>query len=150
MKHLPMLLLGVGLVAGPAAQAGVDTSPNEVAEAAPKPTLVEVVGQLPARQACPDIATELPDALVKAWQEVATPGVVLVQISLKGRQIVDVTPLQGPARYFRHVRWAVRNNVHCDSGGMELRSVRLNIRFVYPGEPEATSIAGIAIENEAR
>jgi len=109
---------------------------------------ISITGRMPVRQACPAIDTELPDALIKAWNEVATPGTVLVQFTLKGRHIVDVTPLQGPQPYFRHVRWAVRNNLNCDGGGDELRTVRLNVRFVYPGEADGSrSTAALAIDD---
>lgn len=109
---------------------------------------VAITERMPARQACPAIETELNDALFKAWNTVATPGTVLVQFTLKGRHIVDVTPLQGPQKYFRHVRWALRNDLNCDSGGDQLRTVRLSIRFVYPGEGDGPrSTAALAIED---
>jgi hypothetical protein len=123
---------------------------GDAAAAGTSPTpAVEVVGRIPIRQACPAVDDELPDALAKAWDEVAIPGTVQVEFGLVGRRIVDVTPLQGPKRYFRYVRRAV-GALECDSGVTAPRIVRVDIRFVDIRDHRSDGAqAGLAIDDSA-
>jgi hypothetical protein len=117
--------------------------------AAPASSSVEVVGRLPLREACPAVDDDLPDALARAWDEVAIPGTVQVEFGLVGRRIVAVTPLQGPQRYFRYVRRAVRA-LACDSGVAEPRIVRFDIRFVDIRDRRGDGAqAGLALDDAA-
>jgi hypothetical protein len=110
---------------------------------------VTTTARLPVRLACPDVDQELPDELVQAWNEVGLPGVVRVEFKLQGRRIVEVNPLTGPQRYFRHVRKAVRS-LDCRAPDGAPHVVQMNIRFVdMAGGDGATATAGLAVDDRA-
>jgi hypothetical protein len=97
---------------------------------------IEVRGALPVRTdvraLCPDIDVELNDALVRAVQEVATAAVIDVRFDLTGSRVGEVSVGDGPARYQRALRRAVRG-LQCDAAGeARPQTLAMRVRFVDP------------------
>ena len=105
---------------------------------------VEVRGQAPVRtdvQAlCPDVNNELQDALVGAVQEVASSAVIDVRFELQGSRVGEVKVGNGPAKYQRALRRAVRG-LQCEAKEAEPQSVAMKVRFLDPFERSTRSAA---------
>ena len=103
---------------------------------------VEVRGQTPVRtdvQAlCPDVSNELQDALVNTVKEVASSAVIDVRFELQGSRVGDVQVGNGPAKYQRALRRAVRG-LQCEAKDAELQTVAMRVRFVDPFERSTRS-----------
>ena len=90
---------------------------------------VDVVGQMPLSEACPQASAELADALVGAWEAAPKPSTVAVTFKLQHHAVYDVTPQSGSARVVHQIRHAVPG-LQCDGGRDGVRSVRFVVRFV--------------------
>ena len=90
---------------------------------------VDVVGQMPLREACPTADADLADALVGAWDDAAKPSTVAVTFHLQHHAVYDVAPQTGSPRTFHQIRRAV-HGLRCDGGADGVRSVRFLVRFV--------------------
>jgi hypothetical protein len=105
------------------------------ANAQPPTQSIEVRAPLAVRtdvQAlCPTIGDDLNDALVKVVQELATPALIEVRFRLSGSRIDEVTVGDGPVRYQRALRRAVRG-LACDGGAAAPQALALRVRFVDP------------------
>ena len=102
-------------------------------------TQVDVVGQLPLRQACPAVdAADLADALVPAWQDAAKPSAVAVTFKVQRHHVYDVAPATDSPRTFHQIRRVV-HGLACDGGDDQAHAVRFIVRFVDgPGSRLAT------------
>jgi hypothetical protein len=91
---------------------------------------VDVVGQLPLRQACPAVDTaDLADALAPAWDDAAKPSAVAVTFKVQRHHVYDVTPATDSARTFHRIRHVV-HGLACDGGDDQAHAVRFVVRFV--------------------
>ena len=90
---------------------------------------VDVVGQMPLSEACPQAGAELADALVGAWDAAPKPSTVAVTFKLQHHAIYDVAPQSASARVYHQIRHAVPE-LQCDGGSDGVRSVRFVVRFV--------------------
>ena len=90
---------------------------------------VDVVGQMPLSEACPQASAELADALTDAWDAAPKPSTVAVSFKLQHHAVYDVAPQSGSARVYHQIRRAVPG-LHCDGGSDGVRSVRFVVRFV--------------------
>jgi hypothetical protein len=106
---------------------------------------IEVRAQPPVRtdvQAlCPEIETDLPDALVRTVQEVAEPALIDVRFELQGSRVGAVQVGPGPLAYQRMLKRALRG-LQCDSGdASRAQVVSLRVRFVDPFDKASRSAA---------
>jgi len=90
---------------------------------------VEVVGQMPLRDACASADTDLPDALLGAWDDAARPSSVVVTFKVQGHAVYDVVPQSDSPRTFHQIRRAV-HGLRCDGGDAGAHNVRFVVRFV--------------------
>jgi hypothetical protein len=91
---------------------------------------VDVVGQLPLRQACPTVdAADLADALVPAWNDADKPSAVVVAFKVQQHHVYDVVPATGSARTFHQIRHVV-HGLSCNGGDDRAHAVRFVVRFV--------------------
>lgn len=98
---------------------------------------------------CPDVAGELNDALARTVQEVATAAVVDVRFELTAARVGEVTTGDGPPRYQRMLRRAVRG-LQCDSGSAALQTVALRVRFVDPFAAQGERTAALILLEPVR
>ena len=93
-------------------------------------TQVNVVGQLPLRQACPTVADgDLVDALSTAWDDADKPSAVAVTFKVQHHHVFDVAPDTRSARTYHQIRHAV-HGLSCDGGDDQAHAVRFIVRFV--------------------
>ncbi len=91
---------------------------------------VDVVGQLPLRQACPTVDTaDLADALIPAWNDADKPSTVAVTFKVQRHHVYDVAPATDSVRTFHQIRRAV-HGLACDGGDDQAHAVRFIVRFV--------------------
>ena len=90
---------------------------------------VDVVGQMPLRDACPSADVDISDALADAWNDVDKPSAVAVTFKVQRHAVYDVAPQDASARTFHQIRRAV-HGLRCDGGNDEVHSVRFVVRFV--------------------
>ena len=90
---------------------------------------VEVVGQMPMRDACASADADLAEALLGAWDDAAKPSTVAVTFKVQGQAVYDVVPQSDSARTFHQIRRAV-HGLRCDGGDALAHSVRFTVRFV--------------------
>ena len=90
---------------------------------------VDVVGQLPLREACPSADVDVADALVGAWDDADKPSAVAVTFKVQRHAVYDVAPQSASARAFHQIRRAV-HGLRCDGGNDEVHTVRFVVRFV--------------------
>ena len=90
---------------------------------------VEVVGQMPMRDACASADADLAEALLGAWDDAAKPSTVAVTFKVQGHAVYDVVPQSDSARTFHQIRRAV-HGLRCDGGDALAHSVRFTVRFV--------------------
>ena len=90
---------------------------------------VEVVGQMPLRDACSAVDADLPDALLGAWDDAAKPSAVAVTFKVQGHAVYDVVPQSDSPRTFHQIRRAV-HGLRCDGGDAGVHTVRFTLRFV--------------------
>ena len=90
---------------------------------------VEVVGQMPLRDACASVDADLPDALLGAWDDAAKPSAVAVTFKVQGHAVYDVQPQSDSPRAFHQIRRAV-HGLRCDSRDAVAHNVRFVVRFV--------------------
>jgi hypothetical protein len=96
----------------------------------PDPARVNVVGQLPLRDACPSVdPRDLADQLAPAWDAAAKPSTVEVSFRVQRHHVYDVAPATDSPRVFHQIRHAV-HGLRCDGGDDHAHSVRLVVRFV--------------------
>jgi hypothetical protein len=96
----------------------------------PDPARVNVVGQLPLRDACPSVdPRDLADQLAPAWDAAAKPSTVEVSFRVQRHHVYDVAPATDSPRVFHQIRHAV-HGLRCDGGDDQAHSVRLVVRFV--------------------
>ena len=93
------------------------------------PARVEVVGQLPLREACASVDADLAEALLGAWDDAAKPSTVAVTFKVQGHAVYDVVPQSDSARTFHQIRRAV-HGLRCDGGDAVAHNVRFTVRFV--------------------
>jgi hypothetical protein len=106
---------------------------------------IEVRAQPPVRtdvQAlCPEIETDLPDALARTVQEVAEPALIDVRFELQGSRVGAVQVGPGPFAYQRMLKRVLRG-LQCDSGDTSrAQVVSLRVRFVDPFNRSTRSAA---------
>ena len=119
----PWPALAAGLLL--AAAAGAHAASNE-----PDAARVDVVGQLPLRDACPGVDTrDLADQLVPAWESAPKPSTVEVSFRVQRQHVYDVAPATDSPRVFHQIRHAV-HGLRCDAGDDQAHAVRLVVRFV--------------------
>ena len=98
----------------------------------PDSARVNVVGQLPLRDACPSVdPRDLADQLAPAWDAAAKPSTVEVSFRVQRHHVYDVAPATDSPRVFHQIRRAV-HGLRCDGGDDQVHSVRLVVRFVDP------------------
>ena len=104
---------------------------------------VDVVGQLPLRDACPSVdPRDLADQLAPTWAGAAKPSSVEVTFKLQRHHVYDVQPLTGSPRTFHQIRHAV-HGLRCDAGDDQPHAVRFVVRYVDVGDrPAAVALAG--------
>ncbi len=91
---------------------------------------VDVVGQMPLRQACPKLdEADLASALSTAWDEAQKPSAVAVTFKVQRHHVFDVAPETASPRAFHQIRRAV-HGLSCDGGDGAAHSVRFVLRFV--------------------
>jgi hypothetical protein len=96
----------------------------------PDPARVNVVGQLPLRDACPSVdLRDLADQLAPAWDAAAKPSTVEVSFRVQRHHVYDVAPATDSPRVFHQIRHAV-HGLRCDGGDDQAHSVRLVVRFI--------------------
>ena len=93
---------------------------------------VEVVGQMPLRDACASVDADLAEALLGAWDDAAKPSTVAVTFKVQGHAVYDVVPQSDSPRTFHQIRRAV-HGLRCDGGSDGVHSVRFVVRFVDGG-----------------
>ena len=99
---------------------------------------VNVVGQLPLRDACPTVDTrDLADQLAASWDDAAKPATVEVSFKVQHRHVYDVQPATGSLRVLHQIRRAVAG-LRCDGGDDQAHAVRFVVRYVDSGAPAAT------------
>jgi len=103
---------------------------------------VDVVGQLPLRDACPTVDThELADQLAPTWDAASAPSAVEVDFKLQRHHVYDVQPATDSPRVFHQIRHAV-HGLACDGGDDQPHAVRFVVRFVdHDARVAATSLA---------
>jgi protein TonB len=99
--------------------------------AAPAPPPVEAKPAPVKREvslACPGYEAVLAQALEDAIDRVGITGVVRSRLTVRGEQVVDVTPLSGPKEYYKYVQAAVKR-MKCSAGGADEVQVSLDVTF---------------------
>lgn len=106
---------------------------------------VDVVGQLPLRDACPGVDTrDLADQLAPTWDAAAKPSTVEVSFKLQNRHVYDVQPATDSLRMYHQIRHAV-HGLRCDAGDDQAHAVRFVVRYVGDG----TRLSAIALADAA-
>ena len=106
---------------------------------------VEVVGQMPLRNACASVDADLAEALLGAWDDADKPSTVAVTFKVQGHAVYDVVPQSDSARTFHQIRRAV-HGLRCDGGDAVAHDVRFTVRFVDGArESRVTAIADAVI-----
>jgi len=105
---------------------------------------VDIVGQMPLEQACPEshdgvLAARLHDA----WEEAQRPSSVIVQFKVQGVHVYDVQPETGSPRAWHQIRTAMRG-LRCDGGDDQAHTVRFVITFIDPAPQDATARVALA------
>jgi hypothetical protein len=90
---------------------------------------VDVVAQMPLRDACPAADADLADALIGAWDDAAKPSAVAVTFKVQRHAVYEVAPQSGSARAVHQIRRAV-HGLRCDGGNDEVHTVRFVVHFV--------------------
>ena len=90
---------------------------------------VDIVGQMPLRDACPAADADLADALLGAWDDADKPSAVAVTFKVQRHAVYDVAPQSASTRAFHQIRRAV-HGLRCDGGNDEVHTVRFVVRFV--------------------
>ena len=101
---------------------------------------VDVVGQMPLRDACTAPDADLADALLGAWDDADKPSAVAVTFKVQRHAVYDVAPQSGSARAFHQIRRAV-HGLRCDGGNDEVHTVRFVVRFVDGGDGRVALVA---------
>jgi hypothetical protein len=129
-RTLPVALATAGLLL--AAQLAQAASPeSDIAR-------VDVVGQLPLRDACPTVdPRELADQLAPTWDDAAKPSSVEVTFKLQRHHVYDVQPATGSPRMAHQIRRAV-HGLRCGGGDDQPHAVRFVLRYVDAGTRSAT------------
>jgi hypothetical protein len=126
--HTRLRCLSLVLLATAGAASAQSTQPTQSVE-------VRAPGPVPVRtdlqQVCPDARLELPDALARTAQEVATPSVVTVQFEIEGNRVRAVQTQGGVGAQARAVRRAV-HGLACSNGQAARERVQFSVRFVDP------------------
>ena len=94
---------------------------------------VDVVGQMPLRDACPAADADLADALLGAWDDAGKPSAVAITFKVQRHAVYDVAPQSGSARAVHQIRRAV-HGLRCDGGNDDVHTVRFVVRFVDGGD----------------
>ncbi len=112
----------------------------------PEITRVNVVGQMPLHQACPDLDdNELADELATAWDDAPKPSAVAVTFKVQRHHVFDVAPETDSARTFHQIRHAV-HGLSCDGGDDQAHSVRFVVRFVDGGSRRMATISDAQVD----
>ena len=120
-KALVAVVAMFALVHGVCAQA--DTRDDAVAN-------VDVIGQMPLHQACPDLDDdELADELATAWDDAEKPSAVSVTFKVQGHHVYDVVPLSDSLHTAHQVR-RVLHGLSCNGGDDQAHAVHFVLRFV--------------------
>jgi len=101
---------------------------------------VDVVGQMPLRDACPAADADLADALLGAWDDADKPSAVAVTFKVQRHVVYDVAPQSDSARAFHQIRRAV-HGLRCDGGNDEVHTVRFIVRFVDGNDGRVALVA---------
>jgi hypothetical protein len=105
---------------------------------------VDVVGQLPLRDACPSVdARDLADQLASTWDAAAKPSSVEVRFKVQRHHVYDVEPATDSPRVYHDVRHAV-HGMTCDGGDDRAHAVRFVLRFVDADRQAATAAVSVA------
>jgi len=78
--------------------------------------------------ACPGYQGVLAQTLAEAYERVGINGAVRTRFSVRGSQVLDVTPLSGPKEYFKYVQAAVKR-MRCAADGADEVQVTLDVSF---------------------
>ena len=111
-------------------------------------TRVDVVGQLPLRQACPtvDIA-DLADSLAIAWDDADKPSAVAVTFKVQHQHVYEVAPATGSARTYHQIRHVV-HGLACNGGDDQAHAVRFVVRFEAGADaPRVAAIADVVVDD---
>jgi hypothetical protein len=121
------------------AQSQSATQSVEVRASAPVPVRTDL------QQLCPDAGVDLPDALARTAQEVATASLVTVQFEIEGSRVRAVQTQGGVGAQARAVRRAV-HSLACSNGQAGRQRVQFSVRFVDPfvDPSERAQRAGLA------
>ena len=115
---------------------------------APDVAQVNVVGQLPLRQACPTVdAAELADALAPAWSDADKPSAVAVAFKVQRHHVYDVAPATGSARTFHQIRRVV-HGLDCNGGDDQAHAVRFVVRFVKGADDSRVATIGDVVVDD--
>ena len=134
-RTLPVALAAALLLAAQLAQAA--STEADVAR-------VDVVGQLPLRDACPGVdPRDLADQLAPTWDDAVKPSSVEVTFKLQRHHVYDVQPAIGSPRAYHQIRHAV-HGLRCDGGDDQPHAVRFVVRYVAGGE----RLAAIALADD--
>jgi hypothetical protein len=80
---------------------------------------------------CPTVQATLDGALQEAWDHVRETGVVQVQFQLQEGRLSEVRTSDGPRRYHRFIRAAVKQ-LPCQSDNALPQQFRFRVAFVEP------------------
>ena len=104
---------------------------------------VNIVGQMPLHQACPDLDDdELADELSTAWDDADKPSAVAVTFKVQGHHVFDVAPQTDSARTYHQIRHAV-HGFTCNGGDDQAHTVRFVVTFL-DGDRDASRVASIS------
>ena len=106
---------------------------------------VNVVGQLPLRQACPTLdVADLADSLVPAWEDADKPSAIAVTFKVQRQHVYDVAPATGSARTYHQIRHVVHGLV-CNGGDDQAHAVRFVVRFEARADASRVAIVSDAV-----
>jgi len=146
LTRSPSIALAIAFAA-----AGLLATTAEAAPAAPVDAgvaRVDVVGQLPLREACPTVDTrDLADDLAPAWEAAAKPSSVEVAFKLQHRHVYDVQPATSSPRVWHEIRHAV-HGLRCDGGDERVHAVRFIVYFVDGAQDARLAAITVADAND--
>lgn len=132
----------LGLCAG-AAMGLAHAAPNDSARWPPAPNAGAPAPDTQVKAVCPQLETQLSEALGLAQARHRDEGTTLVSFRLNGRVIDEIRQRGGPAAYRSELRRAVRR-LSCDNGGTDKIYV-MQVTFVdRPANADTTAQAGAA------
>jgi hypothetical protein len=110
------------------------------------PQSIEVRGvRTDVRALCPDVDAALEETLARTVREVAETAMMDVRFELQGNRVGRVAVGEGPERYQRMLRHAVRG-LQCDAGDQRPYTVAMRVQVLDPfATPGAGAVALVSL-----